>query len=65
MSVWLLGSVAMDRVGNASALNLAEGEISWPYIYMCYTHVADGYVSGFAREKGKEKQKVSLGYNTK
>jgi len=40
MSVWLLGSVATDMVGNATALDLAEGEISWPYIYryMLYSH---------------------------
>jgi len=34
-------------------------------VCVCYTHVVDGYTNGFAGEKGKEKQKVSFGYNTK
>jgi len=57
MSVWLLSPVATDRIGNATALDLAEGETSWPYIYICYTHIVDGYADKFVGKKEKRKKR--------
>jgi len=63
MSAWLLVSIATDRVGNAAALYLAEGEISWPYIkiytYMLYSRRRwiRGQICG--RKRGGRKKNVS------